>query len=291
MSSYLWIALVAVYGICKGTREIFKKFAMKQSSVMETLFIYVALSFVIVLPYAGQAFSLENWNYMYLIVIKSFVIFIAWICSFRALSKMPVSLYGVLDLSRILFSTLYGIFLVGETIGYMHIIGLSLVSAGLLLLKFKPFSKNKSDKEKVDIKTIFIAFSGCALTALSGALDKILMRKGDLTSNQLQFWYMLFLVVFYALYIIFTKTEINLKSALKNKWIYLMSITLVIGDKALFIANNDPNCTVTLMTLIKQISCIVVILGGKFIFKEKRILYKLFCACVIIAGIVVAVLQ
>ena len=291
MSSYVWILLVAVYGICKGTREIFKKFAMKQSSVMETLFVYVCLSFVMVLPYGYEAFKIENWNYMYLILIKSFVIFLAWICSFKAFSKMPVSLYGVLDLSRVLFSTLYGIFLLGESLGYMHIIGLLLVCMGLLMLKFRPFNKNKEVSEKVDVKVIIVAFLGCALTAFSGALDKILMRKGDLTSNQLQFWYMLFLVVFYAVYIIFTHTEINFKSALKNKWIYLMSLMLVIGDKALFVANNNPECTVTLMTLIKQSSCIVVILGGKFIFKEKRIFYKLICAGIIISGIVVAVLR
>ncbi len=291
MSSYIWILLVAVYGVCKGTREIFKKFAMKQSSVMETLFIYVCISFVMVLPFAPEAFKIQNWNYMYLILIKSFVIFLAWICSFKAFSKMPVSLYGVLDLSRVLFSTLYGIFLLGESLGYMHIIGLSLVCMGLLMLKFKPFSRNKESSEKVDVKVIIVAFIGCALTALSGALDKILMRKGDVTSNQLQFWYMLFLVVFYALYVIFTHTEINFKSSLKNKWIYLMSLMLVIGDKALFVANNNPDCTVTLMTLIKQSSCIVVILGGKFIFKEKRIVYKLICAAIIISGIVVAVLR
>ena len=284
MTSYLWVLLVAVYGICKGSREIFKKIAMKKSTVMETLFLYVCLSFVMVLPYTGEAFRIENWNYMYLILIKSFVIFVAWICSFKALSRMPVSLYGVLDLSRIIFSTLYGILLLSESIGLMHIIG-------LLLLKFKPFSKKEKSGEKVDFKVVLTAFAGCALTALSGALDKILMRKGDLTSGQLQFWYMLFLVIFYAAYIYFTHTPIDYKSTLKNKWVYLMSLTLVIGDTALFVANNDPDCTVTLMTLIKQISCVVVILGGKFVFKEKRILYKLFCAGVIVTGILIAVLN
>lgn len=291
MNSYLWVLLVAVYGICKGSREIFKKLALRKNTVMETLFMYVCFSFVMVLPYTGEAFKLENWNYMYLILIKSFVIFVAWICSFKALSKMPVSLYGVLDLSRIIFSTLYGILLLSESIGYMHVIGLLLVSAGLLLLKFKPFSKKEKTGEKVDFKVVLTAFAGCALTALSGALDKILMRKGDLTSGQLQFWYMLFLVIFYALYIVFTHTKIDFRSTLKNKWVYLMSLTLVIGDKALFVANNNPDCTVTLMTLIKQISCVVVILGGKFVFKEKRILYKLFCAAVIISGIIIAVLN
>ncbi len=291
MTSYLWVLLVAVYGICKGSREIFKKIAMKKSTVMETLFLYVCLSFVMVLPYTAEAFRIENRNYMYLILIKSFVIFVAWICSFKALSKMPVSLYGVLDLSRIIFSTLYGIILLSESIGLMHIVGLLLVSSGLLLLKFKPFSKKEKSSEKVDFKVVITAFTGCALTALSGALDKILMRKGDLTSGQLQFWYMLFLVIFYALYIVFTHTPIDYKATLKNKWVYLMSLTLVIGDKALFVANNNPECTVSLMTLIKQISCVVVILGGKFVFKEKRILYKLFCAGVIVTGILIAVLN
>ncbi|MBR3588421.1 MAG: hypothetical protein IKL16_02545, partial [Clostridia bacterium] len=181
--------------------------------------------------------------------------------------------------------------LLSKSIGLMHIIGLLLVSSGLLLLKFKPFSKKEKSGEKVNARVVITAFTGCALTALSGALDKILMRKGDLTSGQLQFWYMLFLVIFYALYIFFTHTPIDYKLTLKNKWVYLMSLTLVIGDKALFVANNDPDCTVTLMTLIKQISCVVVILGGKFVFKEKRILYKLFCAGVIVTGILIAVLN
>ncbi len=291
MSSFIWVLLVAVYGICKGSREIFKKIALRKNTVMETLFLYVCLSFVMVLPYTVEAFRIENWSYMYLILIKSFVIFVAWICSFKALSKMPVSLYGVLDLSRIIFSTLYGILLLSESIGFMHIVGLLLVSVGLLLLKFKPFSKNEKSSEKVDLKIVITAFTGCALTALSGALDKILMRKGDLTSGQLQFWYMLFLVIFYALYIFFTHTEIDYKSTLKNKWVYLMSLSLVIGDKALFMANNNPECTVSLMTLIKQISCVVVILGGKFIFREKRILYKIFCASVIVTGIIIAVIN
>lgn len=291
MENYFWILLVALYGVCKGAREVFKKISLKRNTVMETLFLYVCLSFVMVLPYAPQAFNMKNTGYMFLILIKSFVIFVAWMCSFKALSKMPVSLYGVLDLSRLLFSTLYGILLLNERIGFMHIVSLMLVSLGLLMLKFRPFSSKEKTDERIGVKTLITAFIGCAMTALSGALDKILMRNGDLTSGQLQFWYMLFLVVFYAAYIFISKTEINYKSALKNKWVYLMSITLVIGDKALFVANNSPACTVTLMTLIKQISCVVVILAGKFVFKEKRILYKLLCAFVIVTGILTALIN
>ena len=78
-------------------------------------------------------------------------------------------------------------------------------------------------------------------------------------------------------------------SALKNYWIWILSLIFVIGDKALFIANQSPDSKVTIMTLLKQAGCIVTILAGKFIFKEKNIGYKLFCAGVIITGIVLSV--
>ena len=68
-----------------------------------------------------------------------------------------------------------------------------------------------------------------------------------------------------------------------------MSVLFVIGDRALFIANSDPNSTVVTMTLIKQCSVLVTIIGGRLMFKEKRTLYKIACALVVIAGIVIAV--
>ena len=46
---------------------------------------------------------------------------------------------------------------------------------------------------------------------------------------------------------------------------------------------------VTVMTLIKQSGCIVTILGGKLVFNEKGVGYKLICAAVVITGIVLAV--
>ena len=103
-----WIFLVLFYGILKGVREIVKKKALQKSTVMEVLFFYTFLAFLFVLPQAKDAGGLEPKYYFY-IGLKSFVIFLAWICSFKAISKMPISLYGVLDLSRVLFATLLGV--------------------------------------------------------------------------------------------------------------------------------------------------------------------------------------
>lgn len=287
-----WIFLVLLYGLLKGGREIAKKKAMDKNSVMEVLLAYTLLSFILVIPQAPNAGGLEP-KFYFLIAIKSFCMFLAWLCGFYSLKKIPVSLYGILSLSRVIFATLLGVVVLHETMTTYKLIGLILVCAGLLLLKFNPKKNNHLISEKdnqPEIAAIFIilAFISCIFNSISGFMDKILMR--DITSSQLQFWYMLFIIIYYGIFVIIKKIKIS-SSVLKNVWVWALAVMFVIGDKALFIANANPNSQITIMTLIKQSSCIVTILGGKFIFKEKGIAYKLFCASIVILGIVFGVLK
>ena len=295
----LWIWLTLLYGVIKGTREIIKKKSMEKNSVLEVLFVYTLLSFLMVTPGAAQVGGVP-WQDMVWIAVKSFVIFVAWIFSFKAIKKMPISLYGLLDLSRVIFSTLMGVIFLKEGMTLWQTVGLVLVCAGLLLYRYQTGGKRlfgkknamaepvtKEPAEKVGFKIVCFALLSCLLNGVSGTMDKVLMQR--MTSTQLQFWYMLFLVLFYLAYILITRTKIRLWSALKNYWIWILSLIFVIGDKALFIANQSADSKVTIMTLLKQAGCIVTILAGKFIFKEKNIGYKLFCAGVIITGIVLSV--
>lgn len=287
----LWIFLVLLYGILKGAREILKKKALEKNSTIEVLFVYTLLSFLIVLPDAGNAAGMELRFYFY-IAAKSFVIFLAWMCSFKAIRKMPISLYGVLDLSRVMFATLLGVIVLHEVLSGYQVVGLLFVSAGLLLLKYRPRRGQRAETEQtsqgVGLVYVVMAFASCMLNALSGLLDKILMR--DISSAQLQFWYMLFLVLFYLLYILLTRTPVDLKSAVRNRWVWMLSILFVIADRALFIANGMPGSRITVMTLLKQAGCVVTILAGKYLFREKDTTHKMVCAVIIIAGIVIGVM-
>lgn len=254
---------------------------------------YTLLSFLIVLPGVRNAMGLEPKFYFY-IGIKSFVIFLAWMFSFKAIKKMPISLYGVLDLSRVMFAMLLGVIVLHEVLNAYQVTGLVLVSAGLLLLKYRPRRFRglqgldpaaEAKEQGVGMLYVVMAFASCMLNALSGLLDKILMK--DISSTQLQFWYMLFLVLFYLLYILVSRTPVRLRSVICNKWVWMLSILFVIADRALFIANGMPESRITVMTLLKQAGCIVTILAGRYLFKEKNTSHKMVCAAVIIAGIVI----
>lgn len=285
----MWVWLVLLYGVLKGVREIVKKKALEKNSTIEVLFMYTFLSFAMVLPSAGKAMGVES-RFWFYIALKSFVIFLAWMCSFRAIKRMPISLYGVLDLSRVLFATMLGVAVLQERLGVFQTVGLIFVSAGLLLLKYRPGHLREAAAAggAVEVKYVVMAFASCMLNAVSGLLDKILMR--DITSDQLQFWYLFFLTLFYLFYILLSRTHIDWKRAFCNRWVWLLSLLIVIADRALFVANGMEGSRITVMTLLKQAGCIVTILAGRFLFKEKNTTHKLICAGVIIAGIVIGVM-
>ena len=293
---------------------------------MEILVFYTLLSFVFVIPQAKDALGMEP-NFYLLIAVKSFIIFLAWICSFTALKRLPVSLYGILDMTGVLFATMLGVVFLGESLSVLRVLGLVTVCGGLLLLKFKPrFIRRGGEPDGVEVAKAegaagvvpgkseaaakdvalpaqtgrhfvpksqmgiytAIAVISCLLNAVSGFLDKLFMK--DVTTSQLQFWYLLFLCAYYVIYICIRRIKIE-RSIVKNGWVWLLAVLFVAGDKALFMANGIPESSVSVMTLIKQSSCIITIICGKLIFKEKDTGYRLFCAAVIIAGIVLGTIS
>ena len=277
-----WVFFTLVFGLCKGVREGIKKKALEKSSTFEVLFLYTLLGFIFVIPTAKNVFGIE-WEYYFFIGIKSVFVFTAWILSFNSIKHMPISLYGVMDTSRVVFSTLVGLTIMGEsaTIGQMS--GLVLVILGLILVNI-----HKKGEKEVRSKYIILTLASCLFNASSGILDKWLTK--TVTSGQLQFWFMLYLTVMYGLYILFSKTKVNFKALKRNYWIPILSIIFIIGDRALFIANENPDSRIVIMTLIKQSSVMAAIFTGMVMFREKVTLRRVLCALLVVVGIVIATL-
>lgn len=281
-----WVWLALLNGVLKGARDIVKKKAMQKSGMLDVLLTYTVLSLLLALPSSGDALQVAPAE-LGGTAVKSFVIFIGWMCGFYALERMPVSLFGILDLSQMLFTTTLSMIFLGERMTPVQLAGFVLVTGGLLMLKGR--GKGASGQKEPVAALVLAAALICSLfNAVSGTLDKVLMR--SMTSTQLQFWYLFFLSAWYTLYMLVRKIRFDWRGALKNHWIWILSILFVIADRALFTANGMADSRVTIMTLLKQSSCVVAIIGGRLVFHEKNIGYKLVCAAVVIAGIFIAVL-
>lgn len=279
---YTWILFTLLYAFLKGGREGMKKAALKKSSSTEILFFYTLIGTIFTLPYIPEAFSLAP-KYIFFIFIKAAVVCTAWLFSFMALKNMSVSLYGIMDLSRMVFSTLLGVLLLGESFTIPKAVGMVLVVTGLMLVNRK---KEKTSAGQVTLSVITASLLCCFFNSVSGTMDKVLMQY--MTSSQLQFWFMLFMTLIYGVIILIRKEKISIKSVKTNLWIPLMSLSLIIGDKLLFEANANPASEVSLMTVIKQSAVIVTVTVGCVVFKEKHFVYKILCTAVVLAGIFVA---
>lgn len=284
MIDNLWILLVLFYGISKGIRDGLKKLSLQKSTLMEVLLFHSLIAFLLTIPFSHNVFDMPTIFYT-LIFLKSFVIFLAWIFSFMSLNKMSLSYVGVMDMSRVVFSTCLGVFLLGEDMGLPNIVGLVLVLVGLFLVNIR---KTANSSENTSPKYVVLTLAACLLNAMSGTMDKIYTQY--VTSGQLQFWYMFFMVILYTAYVLFTRTKVRISVLKDNIWIWVLSVLFVVADRALFIANSSSASQVTVMTLIKQSSVIVTIIFGKYVFKEKNILFKLLCSLLIILGITISLL-
>ena len=280
-----WIIFILLYGILKGAREPIKKGVLRDVGVLTALFVYTFVGFLMSAPTAEGVFSVTPFAFG-LVVIKSLVIFVAWIMAFAAIKKVPVSVYGICDMSRVIFSTLLGVFFLGESLTAKGIVSLILVVAGLYFANTKKSAENENYK----MKYVWIIIAECFLNAISGTMDKYIMSTGEITSSALQFWFMLLLSLFYLAYILIKREKLELKKAFTNPWLYVLSFSLILGDRLLFIANANPESQVTIMTLIKQSSAVVTVILGRLIYKEKNILRKLICAGVILLGIAIAII-
>ena len=282
----MWILFTLIYSFIKGARDLIKKKALQKNTASEVLLLYTLAALVLVLPEAGGAMNASA-PAVLLAALKAAILFFAYLCSFHAIKNLPVGLYGVVDLSRMMFSILLGVVFLQEVLGPWQVVGMILVAAGILLLK-SPAKGSSTQKQQTNRIYIALAFVQSFLNACSGVLDKVAMR--HMTGGQLQFWFLLFLAMFYIIYALFTNVKICWKTALKNHWIWIISILFVFSDRLLFLANGMEESQVVIMTLLKRSGCFVTILGGRLFFKETNICRKLTCAAIVLAGILLAVL-
>ncbi|MBQ7760451.1 MAG: EamA family transporter [Clostridia bacterium] len=292
---YIWVLFILIYGIVKGLREGLKKKAMEKNSIIEVLFFYTLFGFFMTIPFSRDIFQVSALFHLVLIV-KAGIIFVAWLCALNSIKLLPLSIYSVLDMGRVIFAVLLGVLLLGEKLGIFQIIGIALVILGITLVNLKT---KRGVEEKPSKKVILLVLFSGILNSISSTMDKWLMAtdtnrwllgSAEISSAQIQFWYMLYLTILYGLYIFFKNEKVNVRKCVTSPWIWIMSLIFVLGDRCLFLANADPNSTVVVMTLIKQSSVLVTIFMGKLVFKEKHIAYRIFCAITIIAGIMISLI-
>ena len=75
------------------------------------------------------------------------------------------------------------------------------------------------------------------------------------------------------------------KSDMKSFWIYLVAITLFVGDLLLFLSYRMPNASLMVITVVSKLKTIVGVVAGVLVFKEKNFIAKVIISLICVAGI------
>lgn len=281
-----WIILTIIYAILVSFTEVSKKKALKNNTIYEVLFWFNLISFIFSVFITKDTFTI-SYNYLFLIFIKSSLIFITWILGLKALGGLELSVYGLIKISRIVFSVVLSCILLGEKVNISTFIGVFIVIIGIILVTITS-TNNTDNKKNNSLVLIFIFSISCLGSSISAIMDKHLLK--NISSGQLQFWFLFFLVCYYFITLIIKNKKINIKYVKTNYWIILVSIFSFIADRCLFIANENPSSKVIVMSIIKQLSIIFSVILGKIFFDEKNIIRKLMYSFLIIMGVIIIII-
>ena len=69
----MWMALVLFYGLAKGFREVIKKKSLEKNTIIEVLFFYTLISFLMVTPDVENAWGI-TWEQCGFTALKSLII-------------------------------------------------------------------------------------------------------------------------------------------------------------------------------------------------------------------------
>ena len=280
-----WILFIILYAIFVSLIEVSKKKAAKKNSIYIVLAFLTTLSLIFSALISKDIFSI-NYTFIPAIIIKSTIVLFAWLLGLKALEGLQLSIYGMVKISRIIFTVLLSCLLLGEKLSWVTVIGMIIVIMGLILVNT---TTNIGKDKKSSYRLILLFLISCLCSSISAIIDKKILLY--VTSSQLQFWFLLFLSIYYWIILLIKKEKIDIKVLKTNYWIPLTALFTVVGDRFLFMANEDPSSKVIVMTMLKQLSVVISIILGRIIFKEKEVIKKLLYSILIIIGIILVLFK
>ena len=163
-----WILYTLIYALFTGFFQCARKKAVEKNSIYEVLAIFSTISFILVSLTSKDVFNI-GFTPLMIIFTKSIIIVISWILSLYAIQKMPISLYSIINLSRIVFSIMLSVIFLGEQLTTLLIIGAIIIILGLFLVNKV---SNVENEKETSLKVVLILLISCLFNSVSAIIDK-----------------------------------------------------------------------------------------------------------------------
>jgi drug/metabolite transporter (DMT)-like permease len=295
-----WIVATLFSSFFLGCYDLCTKHAVRANAVLPVLFLANVCSATVwsvllalpalapgVLP-AGLAVAPLTLAQHSLLLAKSTLVAVSWICSYFAIKHLPVSLAAPVRATGPVWTLLGALLVLGERPSWLEGLGMVITLAGFAGLSVAGrregihFHRNK---------WFGLLFLGTLLAGLSGLYDRFLLGRAGFTAATVQCWFSIYLAALFLPLAVGWKLRWWPRHEFHWRWsIVFLSVFLLIADFVYFDAMRNPAALVSIVSSLRRGSTLVAIAGGLLFFQEKNGWAKLPAVLGVVAGIVLTIL-
>lgn len=295
----MWYYFALASALCLGFYDVLRKYSLKENAVLPVLLCSTLTSSIILLPLLILStmghISSDSFMYVPLItprqhlvlVIKASIVLTSWIFVYYGMKHLPLSIVSPIRATAPVWTLIGAMTIFAERPNYIQWIGL--IVAFLFFFLFSVAGKREGINFKAN-KWVWCVVIGTLVGACSALFDKFVVRYENIDKMAILTYYSFyqFLINIPLLFIIWWPN--HKKEPFKWKWsIAGIGVIIIVADWFYYIAINDPESLISLISPIRRCNSIVAFTLAYFIFKERNMLRKGLCLLGILAGIAIIV--
>lgn len=275
----MWLILALSSSLFLGVYDIFKKLSVNKNAVIPVLLGSTGANLVLIsiLFFLSKGGVLQidsifyipaiQWQHHLLLIFKAILVLSSWICVFFAMKHLPITMVAPIRSTSPIITLLGGVLIFSEKLSHYQWLGVVIT----ILFFFSYSTMSKSEDVKVGFsKWNTLLLIGTFLGGVSGLYDKYLCNTLGLNKNGVQFYYTMYQFLLLIPLVFLVWFPIRKNNPFEWRWaIPFIGLFLFVADFLYFFALSYDDASISIVSLLRRGSVVVVFAISYFVFKEQ----------------------
>ncbi|MCD8184987.1 MAG: DMT family transporter [Rikenellaceae bacterium] len=290
----MWITFAVLSALLLGGYEVAKKMALENNAVLPVLFLNIALSVLIFLPFSFLSAFTPWLNHTVVhippispgahaaILLKAVLVLSSWIFAYYAMKHLPIIITTSIKSTQPVFTLIGAILFFSERLNAYQWAGITLAMVALVL--FSAAGKKEGIRFERN-RWVYFIFAATLLGAISSLWDKHLVLAFDKTAVQVYTAYYQFLLMVPVMVLLWWPKRKTSTPFRWNQAIVWVTACLTLSDFFYFYSLSLDGALISVVSTIRKGGVIVPFIAGAVLFHEKNIPVKAVLLGLVLIGI------
>ncbi|MCQ2184399.1 MAG: DMT family transporter [Bacteroidales bacterium] len=279
----MWVAYTILSAVLLGFYDVAKKRALRSNDVLWVLLVSCAFTALMLCPWLEKGPASHHLQ----LVCKAALVTASWIGGLVGMKYLPLTTVSTLKASRPMFVVLFSLLLFGERLNLWQSIGVLVVLLSIFLLSRSSRAEGVRFSHNKGVAAMTVSILAGVASAL---FDKYIM--GHMEPLFVQSWTNIYITALLGIIIgikyIAQKYCGREYAPRPFKWDWylpLIAVLITAADFLYFYALSLDGALLSVISLIRRGSVVVVFICGALLFHEHRIKEKAAVLGLMLAGV------